>query len=117
MAVAVQGARAHLRFRFSDGVHASVEDCQDRGGFVGPLRRYQGHLMTTTRDDGFVALTKDVYPGSETILQSATGVHVCPLRRYQGHLERVLRDRFRQTFECLYHQGMSRTGSYPTSAR
>jgi hypothetical protein len=77
MAVAVQGARAHLRFRFPDGVHASVEDCQDRGAFVGPLRDHQGHLETAARDDGFAALPWDVYPGSETVLQSAIGVHVC----------------------------------------
>jgi hypothetical protein len=77
MAAAVQGARAYLRFRFSDGVHASVEDCQYRGACVGPLRHYQDHLETATRDDGFVALPTDVYPGSETVLQSAKGVHVC----------------------------------------
>jgi hypothetical protein len=78
MAAAVPGTRAHLRFRFADGVHASVEDCQDRGVFVGSLRRYQGHLEAATRDDGFVALPRYVYPGSETVLQSATGAHVCP---------------------------------------
>ncbi len=78
MAAAVQGARAHLRFRIADGVHASVEDCHDCGAFVGPLRRYQGHLETATRDDGFTALLSDVYSGCETVLQSATGVHVCP---------------------------------------
>ncbi len=78
MAVAVQGARAHLRFRVPDGVHARVEDCQDCGAFVGPLRRHQGHLETATRDDGSTALLRGVYPGSETVLQSATGVHVFP---------------------------------------
>jgi hypothetical protein len=78
MAAAVQGARSHLRFRVPDGVHASVKDCQDCGAFVGPLRRHQVHLETSTRDDGFVALPRDVYPGSETVLQSAAGFHVCP---------------------------------------
>jgi hypothetical protein len=78
MASAVQGARAHIRFRSPDGVHASVEDYQDRGAFVGPLRRYQGHIEAASRDDGFAALPRDMYPGSETVLQLATGVHVRP---------------------------------------
>jgi hypothetical protein len=38
MAAAVQGAEPHLRFRFLDGVSASIEDCQDRRAFIGPLR-------------------------------------------------------------------------------
>jgi hypothetical protein len=78
MAAVVQGARAHLRFRFPDGVHASIEACQDRGAFVNPLRRYQGHLETFARDNGFVTLPRDVHPGSETILQPATCGLVCP---------------------------------------
>jgi hypothetical protein len=57
-----------LRFQFADGVHASVEDCQDCGASVGPVRCHQGHLKTATRDDGLTALPGDVYPGRETVL-------------------------------------------------
>ncbi len=51
-----------------DSQTVSIQDCQDCGAFVGPLRHHQGHLKTATRDNGFTALPGDVYPGSETVL-------------------------------------------------
>jgi hypothetical protein len=78
VATAVQGAEPHLLLRLPGSVHASVEDCQDRGAFVGPLRRYEDHPETVARYDGFVTLPMDVYFGRETVLRSASGGHVCP---------------------------------------
>ncbi len=91
--MAVQGAGAHLRFQFPDGVHANVEGCQDRGAFASLLRRYEDHLETAVRDYVFV-LPRDVYPGSKTVQQSATAF-MCvlevsvPLRLQSNQVEDI----------------------------
>jgi hypothetical protein len=87
--------------------------------------------VTATRDDRFVALPKDVYRGSEIVLQSASGVHVClgpaavtvepslrhsvapsplQIRRIAGYVYGAIGRRYPTArlhqYGCLRHRGM-----------